>query len=279
MATAKKGKRSTAPKKSAAKKRNPGKAPATSESSTIAAVRAEIEALDRRELPEKIRFSVSDVLFACKRLRKNALRLRGPLLAKSRLEAALLDAFGHRITVLEESEDAWDTLRRRSSPKSLNDARTSATKLRSEAVTSMRHFFAKDNELQVRLDEIMEGDGDADLIDDCKKLAPLVEARWSTLDGRSELPKEGADALRKAAAIIEEARIGNEPTPEAKAAMALRDKAYFHLLAAESEIRECGRHAFRSRPELAEVFADVLGARKRSAPSRAGGGGGNPPAK
>jgi hypothetical protein len=280
MATAKKGKRSTAPKKSAATNHKARSAPRASAGPSVADVRAQVEALDRRELPEKIRFSVSKVLFHSKRLHKNAVRLRPALLERSRLDPAVIDSLGHCVTVLEECESDWDTKRRRGSPKSLNDARTSATKLRSEAVGALRHFHASDNDLQVRLDEIMEGDGDDDLVDDCKKLGALVDAHWSSLDGRTDLPAERGDAFRKEAALIESN--STALTPEARAAMELRDKAYFHLLAAEREIRECGRFAFRKRPDLAEVFADVLGSKKGGGGGGGGapgGGGGGPPAK
>lgn len=280
MATAKKGKRGTAPKKSAATKRKAGSVARAAPGLSYADVKAQVEALDRRELPEKIRFSVGKVIFHSKRLYKNAVRLRPALLAQSRLDPAVLDSFGHCVTVLEECENDWDTKRRRGSPKSLNDARASATKLRSEAVAALRHFHASDNDLQVRLDEIMDGDGDDDLVDDCKKLGALVDAHWSVLEGRTELPPERGDAFRKEAAIIQ--ADDTALSPEAKAAMELRDKAYFHLLAAEREIRECGRFAFRKRPDLAEVFVDVLGSKKGGGGGAAGGapgGGGGPPAK
>lgn len=276
MATAKKGKRSKAPKKAAARNRTSGSTTRASAAPSPDDVRAQVAAQDRRELPDKIRFPVKDVLAHTRRLNKNATRLSSVLLAKSRLDPALLGSFGHGIKILEECEDDWDTKKQRGAPKSLKDARTAATKLRSEAVSTLRHYLPDDNDLQVRLDEIMEGDGDADLIDDCKKVAALVDAHWSTIEGRSDLLTERGDTLRKEAAIIAEA--DNKPTPEAQAALELRDKAYFHLLASEREIRECGRHAFRSRPELAELFADVLGARKGGGKGGSGGGGGAPPA-
>lgn len=272
MATAKKGKRSKAPAKKSAAKSNPSKSRASESSAiTVDSVRTAVARLDRSAYPEKLRHAVSDVLFASARLLKNALRLRDELLSGSRLDAALLDSFAHRITVLDESESAWRSVRKRGAPEALESARKSAQSLRGEAVSVLRHYVVKDNEVQLQLNAIMEGDGDADLIDDMKALAPLVDAHWSMLDGRTTLPVERGDGLRKAAATLEEARIGNEPTPEAKGAMELRDKAYFYLLEAEREIRECGRHAFRNRPTIAELFADSL------APNRSGGTAGSAP--
>ncbi|MBL8677581.1 MAG: hypothetical protein JNK05_00330 [Myxococcales bacterium] len=253
MATPKRGARGAAPKK------KPAARAAKTTTLTIASIRASIVALSRSDLPEKLRCSVSDLLFHAGRLRRSAKKLREELLANSRLKPAVIDSLPFCIEVLEEAEDEWQTLRSKGAPKALKDARIAAAKLRGVAVKALRHFCEEDNELQVRLNEIMEGDGDADLVDDLKKLAPLVDANWDAISAEKKLPRDKSDAYRKRAAQLEELRLANEPTPEAKRALEFRDKAFFYLLDAEREIRKCGRYAFSEEPKLAELFADPFG--------------------
>jgi hypothetical protein len=172
--------------------------------------------------------------------------------------AALLDSFEHRIAVLDEAQDEWNALRARGVPAELRTARKTATAMRSEAVSSLRHYREDDSALQIQLDEIMEGDGDPDLIADMKSLAPLVDEHWSTIEARAQLPKEKGAAFLAQAEALEAARLGSESTPEAREALERRDKAFFFLSDAEQELRACGRHAFRDKPAVAELFADAL---------------------
>jgi hypothetical protein len=255
MATAKPGKRSKSPTQTpAARKRS---APASTGPS-LDAVRATIAALRRNDYPEKLNASVRDLIFAAQRLRDSAVKLREPLLAKSRLDPAVLDSFSVRIAVLDQCEEAWQTARGRGVPVALSRARTAAAELRRDAITTLRHFLEDDGSVQIKLDEIVEGEGDVDLVDDLKKLATLVDAHWTTIARSGDMPAEKGDALRKAAAVLNDARLGNESSPEASKAMELRDKAFFYLLEAEREIRACGKHAFRKEPKVATLFADLL---------------------
>jgi hypothetical protein len=232
-------------------------------------VRRHVAALPSARVDDKLRYPVSDLVFACNRLDRTAKRLRSALLEKSRLDPTLLDSFAHRIAVLEESEEAWQKLRSKGAPKELKKLRAAATSLRNDVVAALRHFCEDDDELQVRLNEIMEGDGDADLISDLKALAPLVDDRWESI-ARAALPRDRGDALRKLSLQLSEGRIDNETTPEAKSARDLRNKAFAYLLEAEQELRKCGRYAFRYDPVSAALFADPFTRRTskvaRSAP-------------
>lgn len=265
MATAKKGARSAAPaKKSAATKKSSPKAKLTA-----ADVLASLEAQKRSELPEKLRHTVEDLLAASQRLERHAKRLREHLLKKSRLSEAVLDSFTARIDALAEADAQWQKLRARGVSKALKDARVEGARLRHAAITNLRHFFEDDSALGAKLDEIVEGDGDVDLVSDLKALAPIVDERWETIGAAAELPTSRGDAFREAAKKLSNASLDAGMTAEGRAALELRDKAFFWLYAAEQEIRACGRHAFREDTKLRELFADSLDRRPRK-PRKAG---------
>jgi hypothetical protein len=260
MTTAKPGKRS----KSASESPAPAKRAARS-APTLDSVKAEIAALQRSDYPDKLSASVRDLVSAAKRTRNHAAELREFILKKSRLDPAALDAFPHAINALREFEAAWQSLRARGATVALTSAREQGADLRREAISALRHFVEDDRDLQIVLDEIAEGDGDDDLVDDLEKLAPLVDKHWDAIAGSEDLPPERGDAFSKAAAQLEDARTDKAPSPDARKALELRDKAYFYVLEAEREIRACGKHAFRKQPKVAELFSDVLFG-SRSAP-------------
>jgi hypothetical protein len=263
MATAKPGKRSKSPSESPA----PAKRAARAATPTLESVKAEIAALRRSDFADKLSSSVRDLVSAAKRTRNHAMELREFVLKKSRLDPAVLDAFPHGINALREFEAAWQAVRARGATVALTAAREKGADLRREAISVLRHFVAKDRDLQIVLDEIAEGDGDDDLVDDLEKLAPLVDEHWDAIAGSEDLPPERGDAFSKAAAELDDARTDKAPSPEARKALELRDKAYFYVLEAEREIRACGKHAFRKQPKVAELFSDVLFG-GRSTPSK-----------
>jgi hypothetical protein len=193
------------------------------------------------------------------------------ILERSRLDGSLLEELPARATALDKAELAWASARKIQLPTLRKKLRKQAEELRSDTIAALRHFALQDTTTQAKLDRIVEGSGLADLIDDLKKLAPLVD-RHRPLLGRSGLPEQAAEQLAGLASSLEEAtenesaeRAGNE---EARQALALRNRAYWHLREATDEIRECARYAFRNEPELARLFRSLNTTRRGKTTAR-----------
>jgi len=187
------------------------------------------------------------------------------LLERSRLDEALLADLPERAARLNAAELRWTSVRKLQLPTQRKKLRQQAEELRSDTIAALRHFTAEDATTQARLNRIVEGSGLADLIDDLKKLAPLVDKHQAQLR-RATLPENTSGRLASLASALEEAtedesaeRIG---TDEARQALALRNRAYWHLRGATDEIRECARYAFRNEPELSKLFRSLSTVRR-----------------
>ncbi len=182
------------------------------------------------------------------------------ILQRSRLDEAFLTDLPERIARLDAAELQWASVRKLQLPTQRKKLRKQAEELRSEAIVALRHFATQDATTQAKLNRIVEGSGLADLIDDLKKLTPLVKKHQEQLH-RAALPEKADEQLASLASALEEAtedesaeRVGTE---ESRQAIALRNRAYWYLREATEEIRECARYAFRNEPELSKLFRSL----------------------
>jgi hypothetical protein len=199
--------------------------------------------------------SIAESLYDANNLATLASKEWPKLQKKGGLEADTLDRLRVMRSLLERLEAEWTTVRKRTTPAAVERAREEGRQLRSEANAALRHFLRRDAEVQKRLSEISEGEGDADLIDDLRKLAALVEAHRDALRF-AELPKDGSDALRKAAAVLSDVTSERKADSDAAAVQASRNRAYWSLRELMSEVRSAGRYVFRKEPKVAARFAD-----------------------
>jgi hypothetical protein len=184
-------------------------------------------------------------------------RLGQRVLANSRLDPALADSLPARIEALDAADARWSDLRTYQLPSSRRKLRLQAEELRGDSITSLRHFLPQNPQVQARVNQIAEGTGLADLIDDLKKLSVLVGEQSAALQ-RADLPPKASEKLLSFAQKLDEATTeaasASAGTDEARAAQGLRNRAYWYLREAIDEIRECGRHALRKEPALAKHF-------------------------
>ena len=204
-----------------------------------------------------INIPVATVVLEARELEGLVARLGKKILAASRLDEALIEGLAGRIEALEAAEAAWGMHRTLMLPTGKKQLRTSAEELRSDAVAALRHFVSDNARVQAQLNRIVEGTDLADLIEDLKKLAPLVDTHASKLT-RAQLPAKGGASLLAAAKALEaasqEAASARAGSDEARTSLALRNRAYWWLREAIDEIRECGRHAFRKNADQARLF-------------------------
>ena len=137
----------------------------------------------------------------------------------------------------EEAEQAWK-----------NEA-PAAFDLHDQLLHEFRFAFRKSDGLLSRVDEIAQGDTNADMVQDLNDLATLGRANGDLLG------KVGFDfSLIDTAANLSD-RMGdllgatNGERKEVSEAIQIRDRAYTYLKLAVDEIRECGKFAFWRNPD------------------------------
>lgn len=205
----------------------------------------------------KINRSVGDVLFDAGNLRKLLTKEWPRLSKKSVLPSDIVTRLQHHTSHLEEAEGLWSEARQLRTPAKLVKAREQGRLLRSDAVAALRYFLRENDEVQARVDAIVDGDGDADLIDDLRKLATLIDEHRASLS-RAELPAGGSNAFRKLGETLAEETSEQASDVKAAKALALRNRAYWALRELMSEIRAAGHYVFRKEPLTAAKFVDPL---------------------
>lgn len=163
------------------------------------------------------------------------------------------------------AQSHWTVARDRRKSEALQEREARAEKLRSDLLAAGRWNLRNDRVAQGTLSAIAEGDGIADLIQDLSDLAALFERRRAAFEN---------DQSFDASARIEEARsLASELAASTSAArldtdqagaVDLRDRAFTHLDALVTSLREAGRYAFREQEEISRRFASRYLRRKRS---------------
>jgi hypothetical protein len=137
----------------------------------------------------------------------------------------------------EEAEQAWK-----------NEA-PAAFDLRDQLLHEFRFAFRKSDGLLKRVDEIAQGDTNADMVQDLNDLSIVGKANpglltpinfdLTRLDTAANLSDRMGDLLGAT----------NGERKEVSEAIQIRDKAYTYLKLAVDEIRECGKFAFWRNPD------------------------------
>lgn len=178
---------------------------------------------------------------------------------------------GKRREALDTLESAWLTARVVATPRSVGSVRDAAERAKRDAFAAARWWLREDEGVQIVLDRIAEGSGDADLVDDLRRLADLVDAHRPRLK-KADLPRKVGEAMRTLADTLAEATAERPIDAEVAAHENLRNRAYWHLRALMDEIRAAGRYVFRDQPRRLATFGGAIGfdqARPRGAPRRA----------
>ncbi len=217
-------------------------------------------------LAERPDFRVATVVDEARHLEVTVKKLGSELFKGAALDKNLRGELISRRARLERAESAWLELRARATPRDLIKLRSAAERLKRDAFAALRYFVAEDADVQLRLDEIYEGVGDADVIDDLRKLADLAEAHAARLTV-ADVPKEPVSKLRETAQLLADATAERAVDPDAATAIGLRDRAYWHLRTLMDQLRRAGRYVYRNDPKLLPLFRATSTRARR--PSRA----------
>ena len=160
------------------------------------------------------------------------------------------------VAATRQAQSEWTVIRDRGKPQAQRDRETAGATLRTDLVASCRWNLRANTTAQAVLDQIVQGEGVPDLVQDLLDLATLVERHVDAFasDETFDAPTQ-AEAARSSAAEIS-AGLSEGKTPgDHQAAKQLRDRAFTHMDRLVTELREAGRYAFRKEPRRAAAFA------------------------
>lgn len=153
---------------------------------------------------------------------------------------------GIRSTVLRKFQADWIIVRRtgKDAEKQWKEFAVGAYDLCDEMKHAFKYAFRNESELLGRVNEIAQGTGDSDMIQDLKTYSSLGLAHQelltpigfdiTKLDAASIMSDEGANLLAEA----------NGSKLKGNERKVLRDKGYTHLKEVVDEVRACGKYLF-----------------------------------
>lgn len=157
-----------------------------------------------------------------------------------------ISQLGIRASVLRQYQADWIVVRRtgKDAEKDWKAFAVGAYDLCNEMKHAFKYAFRNEPELLSRVNEIAEGTGDADMIQDLKTYSQLglkhkdlltpIGFDVARLDAASTMSDEGANLLAEA----------NGSKLKGNEQKVLRDKAYTHLKEVVDEVRACGKYIF-----------------------------------
>ena len=173
-----------------------------------------------------------------------------------------------RAGACREAQSLWNKERntRQEAEQAWKDQAPAAFDLRNQLIHDFRFAFRKYDGLLARVDEIAQGDTNADMVQDLNDLSvvgkanpePLVAINFDMplLDTAAEVSDSMGDLLGAT----------NGERKEVSEAMLIRDKAFTYLKQAVDEIRECGKFAFWRTPDRLKGYnSDYWKQQKKSA--------------
>lgn len=140
-----------------------------------------------------------------------------------------------------------------------------ASELRSDMVADARFALRKDRAAQRAIDEIQEGEGLDDLVQDLKSLAALVDKHAARIEAVGASARANIERARRCARELE-AHVAARRTADREeiAAKELRDRVATLLADAMSEVRAAGAYAFRKQPRTLAKFRSAHNAKRRA---------------
>lgn len=167
------------------------------------------------------------------------------------LDSTLVEDLPIRAGALREAQSLWNTIRfsQEEAQKQWNEQSPGAFDLRDTLLHTFRYAFRNDDSLKTQVDQIANGAGNADMIQDLNDLALLGNAHTDLLT------VVGFDLTTLATAATTSTGMANllsqatvdRSTPNAE--RIIRDKAYIFTKQVLDEIRVCGQFVFWRDPE------------------------------
>jgi len=175
------------------------------------------------------------------------------------LAAGLIDNLPVRSGACREAQSLWVKERntRQEAEQQWKDEAPAAFDLRDELVHAFRYAFRNNPVLLARVDEIAQGDTNADMVQDLNDLSKLGKANLALVTAVGVAPEkldQAADTSDRMGDLLGAVNGERETDNEA---MVIHDKAFTYLKQAVDEIRNCGKYVFWRTPDrLKGYFSD-----------------------
>jgi hypothetical protein len=180
-------------------------------------------------------------------------------LAGAGLDLSLIDILPVRAGACREAQSLWIKERnmRKEAEAQWKAESPAAFDLRNHLVHAFRYAFRKDPELLSRVDEIADGDTNADMIQDLNDLSVLGKANQEKVTMVGIAPEMLDNAALVADRMGDILGAANGERRSVNQTLVIRDKAYTLLKWAVDEIRECGRFVFWRNPERLRGYSSA----------------------
>jgi hypothetical protein len=229
-------------------------------STTSAAPTLGLTTADRKALSElaatyerKLDVSVVALLQEAQQLAAALVKLGDALVERTLIAADAGAQLDLRRQRLEAAELDWKAVGSRVTPTVIVELRAQAQLRKRDAVEALRYFGRDNAELQQALERIGRRVGDAELVMELHTLAQAVEDNAAILR-HADLPKGAAEQLRALADELDTQLAKHRVRSDAAQALALRNRAFWHLRELLEEIREAGRYVFRNDARALALF-------------------------
>ena len=187
------------------------------------------------------------------------------------LDWTLVTTLPVRAGACREAQSLWNKERntRQEAEQAWKDEAPAAFGLRDQLIHTFRFAYRKFDGLLSRVDEIAQGDTNADMVQDLNDLSVLGKANAEPLviiNFDMPLLDTAADVSDRMGDLL---GATNGERKEVSEAMLIRDKAFTYLKQAVDEIRECGKFAFWRTPDRLKGYnSDYWKQQKKSTPEK-----------
>ncbi len=187
------------------------------------------------------------------------------------LDWTLVTTLPVRAGACREAQSLWNKERntRQEAEQAWKDEAPAAFGLRDQLIHTFRFAYRKFDGLLSRVDEIAQGDTNADMVQDLNDLSVLGKANSEPLviiNFDMPLLDTAADVSDRMGDLL---GATNGERKEVSEAMLIRDKAFTYLKQAVDEIRECGKFAFWRTPDRLKGYnSDYWKQQKKSTPEK-----------
>jgi len=156
-----------------------------------------------------------------------------------------------RAGACRESQSRWNKERntRQQDEQAWKEQSPLAFELRDRMLHSLRYAFRNDEVLLGRVEDIAQGDSNADMVQDLNDLSVLGKGNFGLVEAI------GLDNTILDEAALMSDQMGdllgatNGERKKDSEAMIIRDKAFTYLKASMDEIRNCGKYVFWKNPD------------------------------
>jgi len=187
------------------------------------------------------------------------------LLKNSKLKAGFDKQLHAAQDMLHRAETIWSMTHTKTASEKLIGIRKEAETLKTGLIDALRYFKKDDAALLEKLDAIGHGTGDADLIEDMRKLAGLASEHAVALKKAKKLPPKVVQATNKLADSLSAAIAEIPADTDSQKALELRNRAYWNLRLVMDEVRAAGRYVFSNDKRALKQFRHTMAGATKTA--------------